>query len=189
MHHAMLHSTYPLIFLILGLLLLFFGRALFWLFVAAAGFLVGVEAAPLILPHGSEMLVLAAAVILGIIGAVLAIFVQKLAVALAGFVAGGYLGAELFAPLLGGAGIKYAGAWLCFVIGGIIGAIVMVAFFNWALIILSSFQGAHLIVRDHSIIRGMPMQYHHVPFLLIILAVIGIVFQASTYRRRTVPET
>jgi len=181
----MIHSEilYPVIFILVGLLLLFFGRRLFWLFVAAAGFIVGIKAAPYILPHQSELFTLLAAVVLGVVGALLAVFLQKLAVALAGFVAGGYLAAELCAPLLGGAGMESAAAWLCFVIGGILGAIVMLVFFNWALIILSSLYGAEWILRGLSIIRGLQMHRHHSPILLIIVAVIGIAVQASTYLR------
>ena len=99
--------------------------------------------------------------------------------------AGGYFAVTLSAPLLGGAGISHPGAWLCFLIGGILGAIFMIGFFNWALIILSSLQGAHLIIRGLPINRGftgLALARHHFPILFIILAVIGIVVQASTYR-------
>ena len=149
MRHSDLH--YPLAFLLVGLLLLLLGRRLFWLFVAVAGFVIGVEAAPYILPHQGELFTLVVALVLGLLGALLAIFVQKLAIGVGGFVGGGYLAAVLCGPLLGGTGMAYPGAWLCFLVGGILGAILMMAFFNWALIILSSLQGAHLIV------RGLPM--------------------------------
>jgi len=185
----MLHSDllYPLIFLLVGLLLLLLGRKLFWLFVAAAGFIVGMKAAPYILPHQSELFMLLAAVVLGLVGALLAIFLQKLAVALGGFVAGGNVAAELCGPLLGRAGVESPVAWLCFVIGGILGAILMLAFFNWALIILSSLYGAQWIVRGLPVIRGLPTPRHHSPILLVILAVIGIAVQASSYMRRSPP--
>jgi len=191
MLHSGLHSNlqYPLAFLIVGLLLLLLGRRLFWLFVAAAGFLFGAAAAPYILPHQSELFTLIVALILGILGALLAIFVQKLAVAIGGFIAGGYLGAVLAAPLLGGSGAAYAGSWICFLVGGIIGAILMMIFFNWALIILSSLQGAHMIIRGLPPMRAYPFVRHHHPILFIILAIIGIIIQASTFRRRPAPVT
>jgi len=177
----MLHSGYhyPLAFLLVGLLLLLLGRRLFWLFVAAAGFLVGVRAAPLFLPGQSELFILLVGAILGIAGALMAIFLQKFAVTVAGFAAGGYLAAVLCAPMLGGAGARYPGTWLCFLIGGILGAVLMVVFFNWALIILSSLQGAHMII------RGLPTPRNHFPLLFVILAVIGIAVQAATYRRHS----
>jgi MFS family permease len=189
MQLAMLHSQlhYTLGFLLVGFLLLLLGRRLFWLFVAAAGFLAGAAAAPYILPHQSELFTLLVAVVLGIAGTLLAIFVQKLAVMIGGFVAGGYLGAVVGAPLLDGAGIAYPGAWLCFLVGGLLGALLMMIFFNWALIFLSSLEGAHMIIRGLPAIRSLPMLRHHHPILFMILAIIGIVVQAATYRRH--PKT
>ena len=183
MHHSIhlpvLH--YPLVYLILGLLLLLLGRRLFWLFVAVAGFVAGVEAAPYVLPHQSELSVLIVALVLGVIGALLAVFLQKVAIALGGFVAGGYLAIVLCAPLLGGAGIAYPGAWLCFLIGGILGAILLFIFFNWALIILSSVHGAHMIL------QALAPPQHYFMILLVILALAGIAIQAATYRRPSAP--
>ena len=183
----MLHSDfhYPLAFLLVGLLLLLFGRRLFWLFLGAAGFVAGVMAAPYILPHESELVRLLIALVLGIGGAMLAIFVQKAAVAIAGFAGGGYLAVLLGAPLLGGTGLAYPGAWICFVAGGILGAILMVVFFDWALIVLSSLHGARMIIQGLPIASGH-LPRHHFPVLFIVLAAIGIVIQASTYRRRAV---
>ena len=176
----MLHSAhhYPLLFLLVGLLLLLLGRRLFWLFVAAAGFLIGIRIAPIVLPHQAELFILLVGVVLGIAGALLAVFVQKIAVALGGFAAGAYLAATLAGPLLGDAG-RYPTTWLCFLIGGILGAVLMIVFFNWALVIFSSLQGAHLII------RGLPAPQHHSSILFVVLAVIGIAVQAATYRRRS----
>jgi hypothetical protein len=183
MHHSIhpivLH--YPLVYLVLGVLLLLLGRRLFWLFVGVAGFVAGVEAAPYLLPHQTELFMLVVALVLGILGALLALFLQKVAIALAGFAVGGYLTMVLAAPLLGGTGIQYPGAWLCFLIGGILGAILLFAFFNWALIILSSMHGAQLILRS----LVPPHRYFTIIFAL--LAVTGIVIQATTYRRPTAP--
>jgi hypothetical protein len=176
---------YPLIFLLVGFLVLLFGRRLFWLFVAAAGFLIGIAAAPYVLPHQSELFTLGLAALLGIGGALLALFVQKVAIAIGGFVAGGYLAVVLGAPLLHGVGIAYPGSWLCFLVGGVLGALLMMIFFNWALIILSSLQGAHMIVRGLPSFRGLLILRHHTPILVVILAVIGILVQSSTYRGRS----
>jgi uncharacterized membrane protein YeaQ/YmgE (transglycosylase-associated protein family) len=162
------------------------GERLFWLFFAAAGFLTGVAAAQYILPHQSEMFTLVVAVVLGIVGALLAIFVQKLAVAIGGFAAGGYLGAVLGAPLLGGVGVAYPGVWICILAGGVLGAVLMLVFFNWALIILSSLQGAHMVIRGLPAFGRLPLPRHSYGIIFVILAIIGMVAQASTYRRRRV---
>ncbi|HEX4084439.1 MAG TPA: DUF4203 domain-containing protein [Chthoniobacteraceae bacterium] len=171
----------------MGVLLLLLGRRLFWLFVAVAGFITGVAAAPYILPHQGDLFTLMVAVVLGVLGAILAIFVQKLAVAIGGFIAGGYLAVFIGRPLLGGTVGIYPGEWLCFLVGGILGAILLLVFFNWALILLSSMEGAHMVL------RGLPLSHyrlprHHFPVLFLILAVIGIVVQAATYRRRPTAE-
>jgi hypothetical protein len=165
------------LFLLLGVLLLLFGRSLFWLFVGVVGFVAGVEAAPYLLPHQTELFILIVAIFLGLLGALLALFLQKIAIALAGFAAGGYLAMVLAAPLLGGVGIGHPGAWLCFLIGGILGAILLFVFFNWALIILSAGHGAQLILRGFA----PPHQYYTI--LLVAVALVGIFVQASTYRR------
>lgn len=178
MVHSALH--YPIAFLLVGLALLLLGRRLFWLFVAVAGFVVGVEAAPYILPHQTELFTLIVALVLGTLGALLAVFLQKIAIGIGGFVAGGYLAVLLCAPLLGGVGVHYPGAWICFVVGGILGAILMIVFFNWALIILSSLQGAHLIL------RSVTLPHHYFSIFLIALALVGIFIQAATYRRKKV---
>ena len=74
-----------------GILLLFLGRKLFWLFVAVVGFLVGMTFAPELLPNQPDSVILVISLITGLLGALLAAMLQKLAVALAGFAAGGYI--------------------------------------------------------------------------------------------------
>jgi hypothetical protein len=175
---------YPLLFVLIGVLLLLLGRRLFWLFVAAAGFVVGLELGPLILPHQGELFTLLVALGLGILGAMLAIFVQKLAISVAGFIVGGYIAASFVPPLLlhagfhlGSSGITHPATWVCFLVGGILGAWMMMTFFNLALVILSSLQGAHMIV------HGLPTPRGYASIIVVILAVIGIAIQFGTYRR------
>jgi hypothetical protein len=85
--------------LVVGLAVLLFGRRLFWLFVGAAGFAVGLHLAPAALPDSPEWLVVVAALALGIVGAVLAIVLQWLAAALGGFAVGVHGGLALAAAL------------------------------------------------------------------------------------------
>ncbi len=84
--------------LLVGLAVLLLGRRLFWLFVGAAGFAVGLHVAPMVL-NGPEWLMVVAALVLGILGAVLAIFFQWLAIGLAGFAAGVHGGLAAAAAL------------------------------------------------------------------------------------------
>ena len=77
--------------IVLGGVLLVLGRKLFWLFVAGVGFAVGMFITPLLLPDASQGVTLAVAVALAVLGAVLAITVQKIAIGLVGFIAGGMI--------------------------------------------------------------------------------------------------
>ena len=68
-----------------------FGRKLFWFFVGTLGFVVGAEAATTLFPHNPEW-ELIAGLILGLLGILMALFLQKVAIGVGGFLAGGYLG-------------------------------------------------------------------------------------------------
>jgi hypothetical protein len=80
--------------LLLGIVLLLLGRRLFWLFVGVAGFQLGMELAERFVtsPQGMKLLI---AIAVGILGAVIAIFLKKVAITIAGFVIGGYITVEL----------------------------------------------------------------------------------------------
>ena len=156
--------------LILGVMLLAMGRKLFWLFVAAIGFVAGAHAAAAWL-HGSPPLVtLGVAVIMGALGAWLALAAQKLAIALAGFFAGGYL-LTLFLNL----GMMQAPErqWVSFLIGGIAGAVLMVVLFDWTLIVLSSIGGAHLITTAFHFDGAIAFVF------FVVLAVGGLLIQSK----------
>src|SRR6266576_2060191 len=127
---------------LIGAVILFFGRKLFWLCVAAVGFAAGVEIAPHLVHEPSPLLALAVALVLGLIGALLALFLQKVAVAVLGFLAGGKLAGAIAAAFF----VHYAQySTVIFLIGGAVGAILLLALFDWALIVVSSLIGAHLI--------------------------------------------
>ena len=85
--------------IVLGGVLLVLGRKLFWLFVAGVGFAVGMFITPLLLPDASQGVTLAAAVALAVLGAVLAITMQKIAIGLVGFIAGGLIALWLLRAL------------------------------------------------------------------------------------------
>lgn len=139
-----LHALPPVAALMVGIVLLFFGRKLFWFFVGATGFVVGAEGAALLFPHQPNW-ELIAGLILGLLGIVIALALQKVAIGVAGFWAGGYLAVVLFR------GMELPShdlGWVAFVVGGIIGAILMLFVFDWALIVLSAVTGAHLLVHS-----------------------------------------
>src|ERR1700757_2423833 len=109
----------PILSVLIGAIILFFGRKLFWLCVAAVGFAAGVEFAPHLMHEPTPVLQLSIAIVFGFIGALLALFLQKVAIAVAGFLAGGKLAMALVAAFIAD-GARYSG--ITFIIGGIIGA-------------------------------------------------------------------
>jgi len=167
----------PILSVLIGAIILFFGRRLFWLCVAAIGFAAGIELAPHLMHEPTPILQLSVAVVFGFIGALLALFLQKVAIAIAGFLAGGKLAMALVGAFIA-EGARYPG--ITFVIGGIIGAILLLALFDWALIVMSALVGAHLI--SHTIV--LPLT--GATLLFVGLAAIGIIVQAAAFRRTTV---
>ena len=95
-----MNLSVPIISVIVGAAILLFGRKLFWLFVAALGFAVGVEIAAYFMREPPAWLTLIVALGCGVAGALLAILLQKLAIAVAGFIAGGRIAWALAAASL-----------------------------------------------------------------------------------------
>ena len=167
------HFTVPLVGALIGIVILFFGRKLFWLCVAAVGFVAGIELAPHLVTEPSPLLQLTIAIVLGIIGALLALFLQKIAIAVFGFLAGGKLAGAIAAAFF----VHYAQySAVIFVVGGLIGALLLLTLFDLALIVISSLIGAHLI--QSAIV--LPPAGSTIVFLG--LAVIGMLVQASMRR-------
>ncbi len=125
-----------------GIALLVAGRRLFWLFVGLIGFLSGVRLASHFFPGQPEWMVFAIALMAGVFGAFLALVLQWFAIGLAGFFAGGYI----LATMVKISGWETDGTHWLFLIGGILGALLILVLFRWALIILSSLAGAGLII-------------------------------------------
>jgi len=169
-----MHFTVPLVGALIGIVILLFGRKLFWLCVAAVGFVAGIELAPHLVNEPSALLQLTVALVLGLIGALLALFLQKVAIAVLGFLAGGKLAGAIAAAFF----VHYVQySTVIFVAGGVIGAILLLTLFDWALIVVSSLIGAHLI--ENAIV--LPPSGSTIVFLG--LAVIGILVQAASLRR------
>ena len=170
-----MNLSVPIASALIGVVLLLFGRKLFWLFVAAIGFAAGVEFAPQLLHEPTPILALSIALVLGLLGAFLALFLQKIAIAVGGFLAGGQL-----ATSLAGAFYVHGETYhlAVFIIGGIIAAVLLLALFNWALILLSAALGAHLILGTIK----LPPAGTAIAFML--LVVLGIAVQFTMSRRR-----
>ncbi len=154
----------------IGIILLTLGRKLFWLFVGCLGFVFGLQMAQQYLTAQPSYMAWAVALVIGIIGAVLALFFQSLAIVLGGFAAGMTITAYL--TVLTGFAVNP----LINLCGGIIGSIVLYALFDWALIFLSSLVGATLIVQalNWGSQAGM--------VLYAVLIAIGIIVQTFLWR-------
>ncbi len=163
----------PIIGVVVGAAILLFGRKLFWLFVAALGFAVGLEIAAYFMHEPPVWMTLVIALGLGLLGALLAIMLQKLAIAVAGFIAGGRLASALVAAFYTDYS-HYQG--ITFVIGGVLGALLLLALFDWVLILLSSAEGAHLIC------NGIVLPQKGATILFCALAVLGVFAQGAMLR-------
>lgn len=153
--------------IILGALLLLTGRKLFWLFIAAAGIFAGVSFAGLFFAGHQRWVIFLAAVLTGLIGALLAVFAQGVAFALAGFYAGAYI-TYLLPHLFG----FYEMSVVLSAVGGVAGAVLAIVFMDWAVIVLSSLVGAGIII--DALNPGQAMGV----ILFTILVTAGVFFQS-----------
>ena len=182
--HQLAHPFYPwtatatpIAALVVGVALLLFGRRLFWLFVAVIGFMAGwyfVLGGGHRAPTGGGLLV---ALLAGLVGLVLALLVQKVAVAIAGFFVGAYLVANLLGwqlpPLR-------PTEQLVLLIAGVVAAFIALALFDLALVVFSAIAGAGLILDNVNLLRvGANVRL----LLLVVLAAVGAAFQARWLQR------
>lgn len=128
---------------ILGVVLLVLGKRLVWLFVSVVGFLIGIYLAERFFSTGSENMYLTVAIIVGVLFAILSLFLKKFIIGSTGFVLGGYL-AYVILNLVG-VEVNYF-FWLIVFGSGVAGALLVALLFNWAVVILSSVVGAGILV-------------------------------------------
>jgi hypothetical protein len=163
-----------ILYLVLGAILLVAGRKLFWLLVGGIGFVVGATLATRFF-QGNELTVILAGLVLGIIFAVLAIFLESVAIGIAGFVGGGYV----FLSLAGMLGLDRGGlsTWIIFVVGGILGVVLVAFLFGWALITISSLAGASMIV------TALGLTAATAGLIYVGLVIAGVLIQGTSLRR------
>lgn len=153
--------------------LLMLGRRLYWLFVAGVGFVVTMGLANEYLEVPEEWMKLALAIAAGLAGVLFAIFLQKLAVAIAGFAAAAYF-AHAVAETIGLEGSLLNVAVL---VVGVLGAVFASVLFDWALILLSSLTGAALLVDAFDLEPTLAL------VVMVIVAIAGISIQANMLHR------
>jgi hypothetical protein len=158
--------------LMTGVLLLLAGRRLFWVSVACVGFIVAYRYTVEAGVPGPAWIIWAVPLGIGLLGAIVALVYQKLAVILVGFMIGGLVVTDLF-HLIGFHGGSLS--WMILLAGGLVGAIALLFVFDWALIVLSSLAGAFVIVQS----TGLDNAGGNITF--VILAVLGMIVQAAFF--------
>lgn len=159
---------------LIGLGVLSLGRQLFWLFVGGIGFMAGIELANRVVVSQSDAATLLIALATGMIGALLALLMQRLAIGAAGFFGGSLILMNLVRSLP----LEVSSDLLPFLLGGIIGALCTMFLFDWALIFLSVAAGAAFVVQSLSLER--PQAY--ITFGL--LALFGAALQSRQLMRQ-----
>jgi hypothetical protein len=122
-----------------GVVILFLGRELSFLFSAAMAAFIGISLTPFLpasWPAWGDLAFLAAVAILG---AVLTIIYKRAGYYVSGFLVGGFLFNEIYAP--GSLIIPI----LPFVVGSVLGAVIIGLLGEWAMIVVSCLIGTYLI--------------------------------------------
>jgi len=170
---------------ILGLLSLFFGRQLFYVFVALVGFGAGFQLSRLLLagaPYGQTQfgptaagwLPLIAGIVVGVLVALLAVVLQRPIAAIAAFVIFFAAGRQIFAAAPDTVALVLA------VVLGLVGLVLVWIFFDWGLIVSSALVGAATLT---AVARSLTVLPPLVALLLFaILVAVGILFQARNLR-------
>lgn len=166
-----IESLGPLGMILVGLALLAAGRALFWLAVGCLGFGAGWTLASQLGPSEADSRLIVA-VVAGVVGAVLAVLLQKVAIAVGGALLGGLLASRLIEgaewPLLLGA----------VVVGAIAGALLASLLFSFALALVTSAAGA-LLIGD-----ALPVAPTLQLVAVIGLTLLGLLIQLGRGRRK-----
>lgn len=178
-------STRP-VALILGAVLLVAGRRLFWLLLGILGFLTAYSLSFQyfhLRPAGAQVLV---AVVAGLVGVLLAVFFQRVAIAVTGFLVGVYFAAALLGVSPGLAPVSLTlGQDLVLLVAGVVAAVVALRLFDIALIVLSALAGASL-VGDALLpapVSGGGLRWA----LILVLAAVGMAIQLGWSRRTRAP--
>ena len=156
------------IFIVLGFVILIIGNQLPWLFVASVGFIAGyiLGQQPLIGLSGIPLIMFSSG--FALIGGLLVIYIKRIMLVLAGFLAGVYI-CQYLPPALGWTSEWIT--WYVLLIAGLIAAVLIFIWQSLALIFVSSLAGTTLVIQYIQIVR-IPQV-----LLFVILFVFGITAQ------------
>ncbi len=125
---------------VIGGIILFLGHELNFLFAGAMAALIGFRLTPLLPPQWPGWADYAFIIGLGVIAAAAVLLNERVGYFISGFLAGGLFLVEYYAPN------SLTVPWLPFVIGGVIGALVIGVFTDWALILVTAAIGAYYLL-------------------------------------------
>ena len=157
--------------IVLGLIVVTTGLKLPWLFVGVMFFVFGMYVEMDLFHMSNRWLIQIIGMGVGVIGIVFGMYLKSVAIVTVSFISGGY-GAFYLSQLLRINSIQVH--WIFFVIGGILGIILVTTNFNWGVILLSSLGGAALVGKHFHTQQGIDF----VVFLSLIL--LGVLVQAIT---------
>lgn len=181
-----------LLMLVLGLLSLFLGRKLFWIYVGIVGFLLGAVIGGFAASDNGMAAQLALALVFGIGAAVLSIFLQKPMAAVAAFVSGGLVVASIYVVVRFGGFLsiftlpmilQQNEVLVIFLVAGLIFAVVTWLVFEWTLIVLSALVGALLTTAAASNFLPPSLPPAMLIVLLLGLMALGTWVQASMMKK------
>ena len=124
---------------VIGGIILFLGRELNFLFAGGMAVLIGFRLAPILPAQWPGWYDYVFIAILGVIAASVVIANERLGYFVSGFLAGGYFLIEYFEPGM------LTVPLLPFLVGGIIGSVIIGVFTEWALMIVSCLFGAYYV--------------------------------------------
>lgn len=125
---------------IIGGVLLFLGHELNFIFGAAMAGLLGFRLTPLLPPQWPAWSDAAFMITLAVIAAALVLLNERAGYFVSGFLAGGFFLVEYYAPN------SLTVPLLPFIVGGVIGALILGVFTEWALILVSATIGASYLL-------------------------------------------
>lgn len=125
---------------VIGAVLLFLGRELNFIFAGAMAALIGFRLTPLLPPQWPWWSDTAFMITLALIAAIIVLLNERVGYFVSGFLGGGFLLVEYYAPNV------LSVPWLPFLIGGVIGSLILGLLTEWALILVSAALGASYIL-------------------------------------------
>ncbi len=169
--------------IVIGLIEALFGRRLYWLFVALGGFAVGWGLASWVLGDVATWAWVLIGIGVGIVFALLSLRFTKLMVGIAGFFVFSSVTIEVARRL----GVQVANGtaayWITYLIGGVVGFFLILALFDWALIVLTSLAGAGATATGINYFVPNEPRWLQVTLWVVVFAG-GILYQSRGLRRK-----